>query len=366
MSYQVLYQKYRPKNLEQLCGQEHITQTLRNSIKNNRVANAYLFTGIHGTGKTSTARVLACMLNCENGPTDQPCGTCMNCLKIHAGKAADVIEVDAASNRGIDNMRSLRDKARYAPSEMNHKVFIIDEAHQLTTEASNALLKILEEPPANLHFCLCTTEPRAIIGTIKSRCQHFAVKSIPQKKMFQHLVPIVKEEDISVGRDALKMIVKIADGSMRNALRSLESVWNFSGEDEITTEAVSNVLGVADTKKAYELTDCIVRKKISEGVKLINDLAVNGVDLTAFLLDLTNHFRDLVILGSSENESLLDASEEEAALLREQIRGIHPGQAIKIFEFFEAAYKGADINLPIQNVLEVCFLRAVYFFHRES
>jgi len=366
MAYQVLYQKYRPKNLEQLCGQEHITQTLRNSIKNNRVANAYLFTGIHGTGKTSTARVLACMLNCEKGPTDEPCGECINCRKIHAGVAPDVLEVDAASNGGIDNIRALRDKARYAPSEMNSKVYIIDEAHQLSKEASNALLKILEEPPSNLHFCLCTTEPRAIIGTIKSRCQHFAVKSIPQKKIFQYLAPIVKEEGINIGREPLKMIVKIADGSMRNALRSLESVWNFGGDEEITTDSVSSVLGVADTKKAYDLTDCIVRKNISEGVKLINDLAVNGIDLTGFLLDLTNHFRDLVILGSCENDSLLDASEEEMTLLKEQARGIHAGQSIKIFEFFESAYKGADLNLPVQNILEICFLRSVYFFHRES
>ena len=364
-AYEVLYQKYRPKNLDQVCGQEHIVKTLRNSIKENRIANAYLFTVIHGTGKTTISRILSCMLNCDNGPTENPCGECPNCKKIIAGKASDVLEVDAASNRGIDNIRALRDKARYAPSEMRSKIFIIDEAHQLTNEASNALLKILEEPPKNLHFCLCTTEPRAIIGTIKSRCQHFAVKVIPQQKLFEYLVPIIKKENLKIDKDALKMIVKIAGGSMRNALRSLESVWNYSGNEKITTQAVSEVLGVSDTKKIFELIDLSIKRDTTGGIKLINDMAVNGMDLSSFLIDFTSHIRNVLLLNTSEDTSVVDATEEEISHLKEQSRSINIAKSLRIFNILEEACRGSNLNLQAQSVLEVCFLRAVTIIHEQ-
>lgn len=363
MAYQVLYRKYRPQTLDQVCGQDHIVRSLRNSIATGRIANAYLFTGIHGTGKTTISRVLASMLNCEKGPTDKPCGTCEYCKKIHSGRSPDVIEIDAASNRGIDDVRALREKARYAPSESRCKFFIVDEAHALTSEASNALLKILEEPPPNLHFCLCTTEPRAIIGTIKSRCQHFSVRTVPQKKLFEYLVTIINSENIKINKEALKTVVKTSRGSVRNALRSLESAWNFCGTELITDKAVSEVLGVADAAKAFELVDCAVKRNVVEGMKIINNMAAEGIDISSFIIDLAEHFRNLLVISSCSDKSLIDASDEDLARLEEQARTISIFRMMKTFNELEIACRGNNLNMQPQHVLEVCFLRMIIAFH---
>src|SRR5438270_6361591 len=241
--YQVIARKYRPQTFDDLIGQEHVQKTLANAIESNRLAHGYIFSGQRGTGKTTVARILARCLNCVHGPTPNPCGVCSSCVEISAGSSVDVIEIDAASNRGINEMREIRENVRYRPARDRYKVFIIDEAHQITKEAFNALLKTLEEPPDWVVFILCTTEANEIPNTIASRCQHFTFRSVDFRELMNRLREIADSEGISVDQDALAVIAQAGEGSVRDSLSALDQAIACCGTT-VRVESVRSLLGM--------------------------------------------------------------------------------------------------------------------------
>jgi DNA polymerase-3 subunit gamma/tau len=245
MNYISFYRKWRPQNFEEIIGQEYNIKTLKNAISNNRVSHCYIFCGPRGTGKTSTARILAKALNCKKGTTPEPCNKCENCISISNGSSMDVVEIDAASNRGINEIRELREKVKYLPNILRKKVYIIDEVHMLTTEAFNALLKVLEEPPEHVIFIMATTEPNKVLPTIISRCQRFDFFPIPIDKIKERLAKIARSEKITISNPALSLVSKYADGSLRDADGILEQLAAF-GEDKIEIKDVTSLLGVTD------------------------------------------------------------------------------------------------------------------------
>ncbi|MFU8805548.1 MAG: DNA polymerase III subunit gamma/tau, partial [Bradymonadaceae bacterium] len=256
-SYVVLARKWRPEHFEEVVGQGHVARTLTNSIEQDRVAHAYLFCGARGVGKTSTARILAKALNCKQGPTATPCYDCVACKEISDGQSVDVFEIDGASNRGINEIRDLREGVRYAPSRDRYKVYIIDEVHMLTTEAFNALLKTLEEPPPHAIFIFATTEPQKIPVTILSRCQRFDFKRIGQKDIVDHLAYLCEQEGIEADRAALQIIARQAAGGMRDALSLLDQIISFAGKS-VKEEQIAEILGVANRKHLFELSEAVV------------------------------------------------------------------------------------------------------------
>ena len=245
MSYQVLARKWRPRSFQELTGQEHVSKTLENAIKGSRIAHAYLFSGVRGVGKTTVARIMAKSLNCAEGPTATPCMKCQSCKEITDGFSIDVIEIDGASHTGVDSIRELQENAQYAPMRGRYKIYIIDEVHMLSTSAFNALLKILEEPPPHLVFIFATTEPHKIPNTIHSRCQHFQFRRISYKEIVERLRFILREEGIDAGEDALSVIARTSDGSMRDALSLLDQAIAYTGGN-LTERDVSWILGQAD------------------------------------------------------------------------------------------------------------------------
>lgn len=294
MSYVVLARKWRPKYFEEVVGQGHVARTLKNSISQDRVAHAYLFTGARGVGKTSTARILAKALNCHQGPTDTPCYACPSCVEISAGQSVDVFEIDGASNRGINEIRELREGARYAPSRDRYKIYIIDEVHMLTTEAFNALLKTLEEPPSHVKFVFATTEPQKIPVTILSRCQRFDFKRITQQDIVEHLTDLCQKEQINAERAALQLLARQAAGGMRDALSLLDQVISFAG-DQISEEQVIQILGVANRRHLFELSHAVLSRDAERALITLDDVHRYGYDLHQFASEMVNHLRDLMV-----------------------------------------------------------------------
>ncbi|GAI10220.1 unnamed protein product, partial [marine sediment metagenome] len=269
MASQVFYRKWRPQTLAEIVGQEQVTQTLSNALKSGRVSHAYLFYGPRGTGKTSTGRILAKAVNCLTNGKGEPCNTCEICRAITEGRALDVIEIDAASNRGIDEIRDLREKVNYAPNQARHKVYIIDEVHMLTKEASNALLKTLEEPPPYVIFILATTEVHKVLPTILSRCQRFDFRRISQADVVSKLTRICSAEGIHIEPEGLRLIAKSATGSLRDAENLLEQLTTYYGT-EVELRQVQAILGITGDERAKELIRHIVNNDISAGVSTIN------------------------------------------------------------------------------------------------
>jgi len=315
LAYLVLARKWRPRGFDAITGQEHVTRTLKNAILQNRVHHAFLFCGARGVGKTSAARVLARALNCQksDGPTIDPCGECSACIEISAGTAVDVFEIDGASNRGIGEIRELRDGIAYAPQRDRYKIYIIDEVHMLTTEAFNALLKTLEEPPAHVKFIFATTEPHKIPVTILSRCQRFDFKRIPLGIMSQRLSEILLAEGVTMDPAALRLVARESEGSMRDALSLLDRVISFSGTNA-TYETVASVLGVADRAWLQRLIGAALDKNIPAALKVVQEAFDYGLDLKKFASDLVQHLRDAAVLqvaGSDAPADLTDLSAEE-------------------------------------------------------
>ncbi|MBI4447215.1 MAG: DNA polymerase III subunit gamma/tau [Acidobacteria bacterium] len=304
MSYQVLARKWRPQKFEDVLGQELVTRTLQNAIRSGRVAHAFLFSGVRGVGKTTTARILAKALNCEKGPTPEPCGVCVSCNEIAAGNSIDVLEIDAASNRGIDNIRELRENVRYLTARDRFKIFIIDEAHMLSNDAFNALLKTLEEPPPHVKFILATTEHHKIPPTITSRCQQFDFKAIPFSLILSRLQSIAIEEGVEVSDYALRSMVSTAQGSMRDAQSLLDQTIAFCGK-RISDADARALLGVADETLVVGLLDAVINKDRKKIVELMEQAQDGGIDAQNLCRRVIAHIRNLLVFRATAGEEKL-------------------------------------------------------------
>ena len=304
MTYVSLYRKWRPQSFSQLVGQEHVARTLANSIKADRVGHAYLFAGPRGTGKTSTAKILAKSVNCQKGPTLEPCDECESCVTIAAGTSLDVIEMDAASNRGIDEIRDLRDKVAFAATVGRSKVYIVDEVHMLTEHAFNALLKTLEEPPAHVIFILATTDPQKVPVTISSRCQHFEFRPISLAELIEHLLKIAKAEDISISKEAAATIARQAEGSLRDAIGMLDQISTYTSKT-ITDDDVAGFLGLVDAGVLESGIDLLISGQTDTVFEYIESLIKRGYDLRQFVGALLGHMRDLFIVSQVKGEERL-------------------------------------------------------------
>ena len=294
MSYQVIARKWRPQTFQDLVGQQHVTETLKNAILNNRVAHAYIFSGARGVGKTTAARILAKALNCVKGPTPEPCGVCDSCKEIAAGTSLDVIEIDAASNRGIDQIRELREMVRYAPAASRTKVVILDEAHMLTGEASNALLKTLEEPPDRVVFVMATTEPENLEDTIRSRSQHFHFRALTFAEITKRLEEIAQKEELKIEPGAMAVIARMAEGSLRDALSLLEQARAYCG-DTISDDQVRALLGVVPEDALEELVGAIAAGSADRALGLVHTFQKEGRNLQHFSREAIRHMRNLLI-----------------------------------------------------------------------
>lgn len=303
MSYRVFARKYRPQTFEEVVGQEHITRTLQNAISNGRVAQAYLFVGPRGIGKTSTARILAKALNCVDGPTAVPCGKCDACLEIAEGRSLDVLEIDGASNNGVENIRELRDNAAYAPARGPFKIYLIDEVHMLSAGAFNALLKTLEEPPSHVKFIFATTEAQKVPATITSRCQRFDLRRIPTEAIASHLLAIAEKEQITLEDAAAMAIARGADGGLRDAESMLDQAVAFCGQT-ITGHDVMSVFGFTSRETISALMDRILERDAAGGLKIIAEQAEAGKDLSRLLGDSIGHVRDLLVAGVGGAEAV--------------------------------------------------------------
>ncbi|HBD07505.1 MAG TPA: DNA polymerase III subunit gamma/tau [Syntrophobacteraceae bacterium] len=321
MSYLVLARKWRPQTFAQIIGQPHVSQTLQNAIEARRVAHAYLFTGARGVGKTSVARIFAKALNCEQGSSAHPCNICSNCREITLGNAVDVLEIDGASNRGIDSIRELRETIRYRPAKSRHKIFIIDEVHMLTTEAFNALLKTLEEPPEHIVFIFATTEPHKIPATILSRCQRFDFRRIATGQIVAHLQHIAREEHLQLEETLLYAIAREAEGSMRDAQSLLEQLLAFSVDGQVDSE-VLDLLGVIDRHSVQGVGRAVLAGDPQTCLEVVADVYRRGMDIKRFCHQLCEYFRNLTYLslGGDEAASYLDLPAEERKTLEQDLQ----------------------------------------------
>lgn len=308
--YQALYRKYRPKNFSDVYGQDHVTSTLKNEIKENRISHAYLFTGSRGTGKTTCAKILAKAVNCENSFDGEPCNECEVCRGLDSGAIYDVVEIDAASNNGVDNIRDLREEANYTPSRGRYRVYIIDEVHMLSQGAFNALLKTLEEPPAHVIFILATTEVHKLPATILSRCQRFDFKRIQPETMAVRLKEVADKEGMTLTDDAAVLIARIADGALRDGLSILDQCGSRS--KDVDSDLVSQVAGLAGREVLYRLTDCISAKNSSGAMELISQLYQNSYDMERLCIEMINHFRNyLVVKTVKKSRELIICTDDE-------------------------------------------------------
>lgn len=326
MTYQALYRRWRPQAFAGLAGQEHITRILQNALEQGCVAHAYLFCGPRGTGKTSAAKILAKAVNCENGPSREPCNRCPSCLGIQDGRVMDVLEIDAASNRGIDEIRDLREKVRYAATEVRRKVYIIDEVHMLTPEAFNALLKTLEEPPAQVLFILATTEPHKLPPTIVSRCQRLDFRLIGTQEIVERLRFVAADAGRNVSESALQLIAEEAAGAMRDALSLLEQVFVFAGGD-VSEEDVLAVCGSVSRNVFYDLTAALLSGDLSAALRIVHEVVTSGRDLHHFTQQAIAYYRDLmVVLACRDDVEALGIAPEWALRLKGQAEALGMGR----------------------------------------
>ena len=359
MSYQVIARKYRPQKFSDVVGQEHVTQTLSNAITQNRIAHAYLFVGPRGTGKTTIARIFAKCLNCTDGPRVNFADDDPRCQEIAEGRSLDVLEIDGASNRGIEEIRELRETVKYAPATSKFKIYIIDEVHMLTKEAFNALLKTLEEPPAHVKFMFATTEPEKVLATILSRCQRFDLRRIPIPLISQHLAHIAQKEKVRIDEPALNAIARGADGGMRDAESALDQLISFCGETIVEPDVLS-MFGLTARGQILALSEAILKGEAQSVLRELHQLAKSGKDLGRLLSDLLGQFRNLLIYHVSSGDlKLLEVSDEEAASLREQA-GLAGGDDItRIMEVLTDAEGGYRDAASKKIYIEVALLKAI-------
>ena len=359
MSYQVIARKWRPQTFREIVGQRHVTQTLENAIRQNRLAHAYIFCGTRGVGKTTTARILAKCLNCVNGPTPEPCNVCDACREITSGGSLDVLEIDAASNRGIDQIRELREMVRYAPASGRYKVVILDEAHQLTDEASNALLKTLEEPPEKVVFILATTEPEKLADTIKSRAQLFQFRSLTFQEIAGALERITKEEKLEIEPGAIAVLARAAEGSLRDGLSLLEQAIAYSG-DKITDAQVRELLGVVAEDVLDDLVEAIANHSAERALALVQRLHAEGHNLQHFCREAIRHVRNLLVAKVSGADSpLIAAPEDERPRLEKQAAPFAEEDLTRFFQILLATDEDLRRKPDPRLHLELGLLRLV-------
>ena len=359
MSYLVLARKWRPRTFDDLVGQEPITRILKNALSQGKISHAYIFSGPRGVGKTTTARVLAKALNCKDGPTPAPCGTCASCSAITEGSSVDVIEIDGASNNSVDDIRDLRERVKYAPSGGKYKVYIIDEVHMLSGSAFNALLKTLEEPPSHVIFVLATTEMKKIPATVLSRCQHMPFRRISSGIIKARLKHIADAEKINISSHALSLVAKGADGSMRDSLTILDQISSFT--DEINEEQVQNLLGMTDFGMLAKTAQAIATGNRVELLDIIDRLSEQGADFRAFTKELAQFFRDLLVASLvKQPRDVLDLNDEEVAVVKELVSVSSEDQlTLMLSEIMKAEAEVRNSSLP-KMALEMALIRTSY------
>jgi len=357
MTAQALYRRWRSRTFEEVLGQEHVTRTLRNALLGGRIAHAYLFAGPRGTGKTTMARLLAKAVNCLSEGGEKPCNQCSICQAINEGRLLDLIEIDAASNRGIDEIRALREKVGFRPNEARYKVYVIDESHQLTNEAFNALLKTLEEPPPHVIFVLATTEPHKIPATILSRCQRFDFRRASLEDLRRKLHHICEAEGIAIEEAALELIARSAAGSFRDAESLLDQLASY-GDDQITLAQVQAVLGTVSSQAVRKLVDHLVKRDVAGGLDLINQMMDDGVDPRQLHRELVEYLRGLLLIKAGNGANLLNVTAEVLAEMENQARQFSTHTLLRMVRLFHQASFEPRAGLQPQLPLELAFIEA--------
>jgi DNA polymerase-3 subunit gamma/tau len=360
MSYVVLARKWRPQRFEEVVGQDHITTTLRNAISSGRIAHAFLFAGSRGVGKTSVARILAKALNCEQGPRPDPCNQCPPCREISAGSSIDVLEIDGASNTGVDDVRELRENIKYMPSRGKYRIYIIDEVHMLSISAFNALLKILEEPPAHAIFIFATTEPHKIPETILSRCQRFDFRRIPQELIQKRLKEILSQEGIRLSEQGLSLIGREAEGSMRDAQSLLDQVIAYAGKEitDIPDANVVEVLGVADRRLLFEASRAVIERDAQRCLEISHNVYGYGYDIKQFGKELLEHIRNLLVVKvAQEPQRLMDLTKDEIEELREQGEKLSLEEILQLFRILLKGEEEISRSAYPKLVLEITLVK---------
>lgn len=364
-NYQVFARKYRPQTFDDVVGQEHITQTLKNAIRLNRLAHAYLFVGPRGIGKTSTARILAMALCCEKGPTENPCGVCDSCKEIAAGTSLDVQEIDGASNNGVEQVRELRENVRYAPTRGHFRIYIIDEVHMLTSQAFNALLKTLEEPPEHVKFIFATTEPQKVLATILSRCQRFDLRRIPTNLISGHLSKIAGLEKIHLDPAAAEAIAVGADGGLRDAESMLDQLVAFCGET-IRAEDVRHIFGFTAPEIITRMTHHLLRGETSAALAMLDEQSAAGKDLNRLLSDLISHFRNLLVLKVNPKSLDTEISEATRGVLLQQAESVTTEKFLELIDQLGAAEQRMRWATNKKLQFEITLIRAIQTLSQAS
>lgn len=358
MSYIALYRKWRPDSFENVVGQEHIVKTLTNQLIHGRLSHAYLFCGTRGTGKTSTAKIFAKAVNCEAPVNGNPCNECSMCKAINNNQSMNIIEIDAASNNGVDNIREIREEVRYTPTEGHFKVYIIDEVHMLSTGAFNALLKTLEEPPSHVIFILATTEPHKIPATILSRCQRYDFKRIPISIISDTVMKYLKEEGINAEEAAVKYVSKVADGSMRDALSILDQCIAFYLGEDITYQKVLDVLGAVDNTIFADTINALHEKDVRMCMDIIEQISTQGRDLSQFIFDIIHHLRNILLLKNiNQAEGIVDMAEENIQQIKNQSQILNEDEIIYYIKAFSDLESKIKLSSQKRVLIEVAFMK---------
>lgn len=354
-----LYRTYRPKTFDEVIGQEHITKTLQNQIMNGHIGHAYLFTGTRGTGKTSVAKIFARAVNCLDPQNGSPCGKCANCLKLQNDNDINVIEMDAASNNKVDDVREIREKVKFMPVDVKYKVYIIDEVHMLTDSAFNALLKTLEEPPKHIIFILATTEVHKLPQTILSRCVRFDFRLVSVKELMAHLEKIFKKEKVECDEESLKLIATAGEGSVRDTLSIADSIASYC-QGKITKEETLKILGTTDYLLNVEFFNCLKEREVGKMLALIDKMEKEGKNLAVFAKDISRHARNLLVVKTCENANeILSLPDDAYALFEEQAKLFDEKDLIRYMQVFSSAENELRYTLSVRLLLETTCLTAM-------